>query len=84
METSKKITWTFIALYIITLGLTIFFSIKGYNIEHILQYVHQIMVVIVFSYFGKAGVENWKKIQASSDMNQVYNKQNYNDYNQDY
>lgn len=65
METSKKITWVFIALYIIVIGLGIYLDTLGYDIDFIIKYVHQIMIVIVVSYFGKAGVENYKKIEGS-------------------
>lgn len=74
METSKKITWVFIALYIIVIGLGIYLDTLGYDIDFIIKYVHQIMIVIVVSYFGKAGVENYKKIEGSYDEFRAYNE----------
>jgi len=72
METSKKITWVFIALYIIVISLGIYLDTLGYNIDFIIRYVHQIMIVIVVSYFGKAGVENYKKIEGNFDALKEY------------
>ena len=72
MQTSKKITWVFIVLYIATLGLAIYFNTIGVDIDFIIQYVHQIMIVIVFSYFGKSGVENFTKIKGNYETMREY------------
>lgn len=72
METSKKIAWVFIALYIIVIGLGIYLNTLGYDINSIIKYVQQIMIVIAVSYFGKAGVENYKKIDGSNKSMNEY------------
>lgn len=79
METSKKITWVFIALYIIVLGLGIYLNTIGYDIDFIIRYVHQIMIVIIVSYFGKAGVENYQKITNNYEASKEYEDCNGDD-----
>lgn len=69
LETSKKITWIFIVFYILMLVVSAILSIVGYDIRFILDYVHQIIIIIVVSYFSKSGIENVQKIRINPQFN---------------
>lgn len=69
LETSKKITWVFIVVYILALVSVAILQVVGHNIQFILDYLQQIMIVIVFSYFAKSGVENFEKIRLNPQFN---------------
>lgn len=63
MQTSKKITWLFLTIYLLSLIAVSISKIKGYDIAFILDYLQQIVLIIVISYFGKSTVENFEKIR---------------------
>lgn len=74
MQTSKKITWVFIVLYIIL----IICGLLGLEIYPIFDSVQQIMIIIVVSYFSTKTVENVQKINLNPDFDTInYEENNY-------
>ena len=69
METSKQITWVFIAFYIFILLAATILSVFNHDIKFVLDYVHQIIIIIVISYFSKSGIENIQKIRINPQFN---------------
>jgi len=65
MQTSKKITWLFIIVYLFGLLGTAIASMKGFDLRFIMDYLHQIVLIIVVSYFGSKTIENFEKIRIS-------------------
>ena len=68
IETSKLITWVFIVFYILTLSMSAILTVFGYDISFVIDYLHQIMIIIIVSYFGKSGIENIQKIRNSNQI----------------
>lgn len=63
IETSKKITWLFLIVYILSLIAVSITKIKGFDIVFIMDYLQQIVLIIIISYFSKSTVENFQKIK---------------------
>ena len=76
METSKKITFSILILYIVSVIVTYVGQIVwNLDLTFILDYVQKSLIVVL-GYFTKAGVENYNKIKGSfnkdGDENQNY------------
>ena len=77
METSKKITFSILILYIVSVIITYVGQIVwDLDLTFILDYVQKSLVVVL-GYFTKAGVENYNKIKGSFNMNEEDENQNY-------
>jgi hypothetical protein len=69
MQTSKLITWLFLWFYLFALIGVSIFKIKGFDIAFILDYLQQIVLIIIISYFSKSTVENFEKIRINLKNN---------------
>jgi len=64
-STSKILTWIILFFYIGIIITSIVLKIKNIDIEFVLGYLQQLMIIIIVSYFGKSAVENFEKIRLS-------------------
>ena len=70
METSKKITFSILILYIASVIVTYIGQIVwDLDLTFILDYVQKSLIVVL-GYFTKAGVENYNKIKGSFNMSE--------------
>lgn len=70
METSKKITFSILILYIVSVIVTYVGQIIwDLDLTFILDYVQKSLVVVL-GYFTKAGVENYNKIKGSFNISE--------------
>ena len=64
-STSKILTWIILFFYISIIITSIVLKVKNIDIEFVLGYLQQLMIIIIVSYFGKSTVENFEKIRLS-------------------
>lgn len=70
METSKKITFSILILYIASVIVTYIGQIVwDLDLTFILDYVQKSLIVVL-GYFTKAGVENYNKIKGSFNISE--------------
>lgn len=66
MTTSKQLTWVILIFYVCMVITSVVSKVKfNIDIEYVLGYLQQLMIIIVVSYFGKSAVENFEKIRLS-------------------